>query len=91
MTVGDALFARLAIRGFTRIGGEVDATQSRIASGVNDPRPSADPARAAELSALRDVRARLDTRASLAHSAVDRLALADNTLSGLSEQVRQLK
>jgi flagellar hook-associated protein 3 FlgL len=91
MTVGDALFARLAIRGFTNIGAEVGATQARIASGVNDPRASADPARATELSALRDVRARLDTRDGLAKGAADRLALTDEALSGLSENIRQLK
>jgi len=91
MTVGDALFARLAIRGFTQIGGEVGALQSRIASGVNDPRPSADPARATELSALRDMRARLDTRESLAQGAASRLALTDEALSGLSDNIRQLK
>jgi flagellar hook-associated protein 3 FlgL len=91
MTVGDALFARLAIRGFTSLGAEVGATQSRIASGVNDPRASADPARATELSALRDVRARLDTRAGLATDAADRLALTDEALAGLSENVRQWK
>lgn len=91
MTVGNALFARLAIRGFTRIGAEIGSAQARVASGVNDPRPSADPARAAELSALRDMRARLETRAGLASTAGDRLALADETLAGLSENVRKLK
>ena len=91
MTVGDALFARLAIRGFTQIGAEVGATQSRIASGVNDPRASADPARATELSALRDMRARLDTREGLARDAADRLAMIDESLSGLSDTIRQFK
>ena len=91
MTIGDALFARLAIRGFTQIGAEIGALQSKIASGVNDPRASADPVRATELSALRDVRARLDTREGLARSAADRLALTDEALAGLSENIRQFK
>jgi flagellar hook-associated protein 3 FlgL len=91
MTVGDALFARLAIRGFGNLAAEVGTMQSRIASGVNDPRASADPARATELSALRDVRARLDTREGLAKGAADRLALTDEALAGVSENIRQLK
>jgi flagellar hook-associated protein 3 FlgL len=91
MTVGNALFNRLAIQGFTQITGEVGAMQGRIASGVNDPRPSADPARAAELSALRDLRARLDTRDTLAEGAASRLALTDEALSRLSENTRQLQ
>jgi flagellar hook-associated protein 3 FlgL len=91
MTIGNALFARLAIRGFTQIGAEVGATQSRIASGVNDPRASADPARASELSALRDLRARLETREGLASSAADRLAMTDEALSGMSANIRLLK
>lgn len=91
MTIGDALFARLAIRGFSTLSAEVGETQSRIASGVNDPRASADPARATELSALRDMRARLDTREGLARTAADRLSLTDEALSGLSDNIRQLK
>lgn len=91
MTVGNALFNRLAIQGFTQITGEVGALQGRIASGVNDPRPSADPARATELSALRDLRARLDTRDNLAQGAASRLALTDEALSRLSENARQLQ
>ena len=91
MTVGDALFTRLATRGFTQITGEVGALQARIASGVNDPRASADPARATELSALRDLRARLDTRDDLAQGAASRLALTDEALSRLSDNSRQLQ
>lgn len=91
MTIGDALFARLALRGFSKITAETTALQARISSGVNDPRPSADPARAVELSALREVRARLETRADLARDAADRLALTDQTLSVLTENVRGLK
>ncbi|NEX45255.1 flagellin [Pseudotabrizicola algicola] len=91
MTVGDALFARLAIRGFSHLSAEIGATQSRISAGTNDPRPSSDPARAMELSALRDLRARLDTRDGLAQRAADRLALTDEALAGLSDTMRQLK
>ena len=91
MTVSDALFARLAIASFSQTGAKIAAAQDRIASGVNDPRVSADPARAVELSALRDMRAQLDTRQGLAARASDRLSLADQALSGLSDNLRQLK
>jgi len=91
MTVGDAHFAQLATRGFAEIGARIGGLQARIASGVNDPRASADPARAIELSALRDIRARLDTQDGVGRAAADRLALADQTLAGVSENLRRIK
>jgi flagellar hook-associated protein 3 FlgL len=91
MTVSDSLFARLAIQGFSQTGARISAVQERIASGVNDPRVSADPARAVELSALRDMRALNETRQGLAARASDRLALSDQALSGLSDNLRQIK
>lgn len=91
MIVGDALFARLAIRGFSELGGQIGGLQARVASGVNDPRASANPARAIELSALRDVRARLDVQDNAGRSASDRLALTDQVLAGVSDNMRQLK
>lgn len=91
MTLGDALFARLAIKGFADIGGRIGGLQARVASGVNDPRASADPARAIELSALRDIRARLGTQDGIGRTAADRLALTDQTLAGVSDNLRQLK
>lgn len=91
MTLGDALFARLAIKGFADIGSRIGGLQARVASGVNDPRASADPARAIELSALRDIRARLGTQDGIGRAAADRLALTDQTLAGVSDNLRQLK
>jgi flagellar hook-associated protein 3 FlgL len=90
MTVGDALFARLATRGFSELGNRIGDLQARVASGVNDPRASADPARAIELSALRDVRARLAVQEGAARSAADRLAMTDQTLASVSDGMRQL-
>lgn len=91
MTLGDALFSRLATRNLGQLGAQIADLQDRVASGVNDPRPSADPRRATDLSAQRDLRARLDLRDSVARSAADRLTLTDQTLSGLSDAMRQLK
>lgn len=89
--IGDALFAKLAVRGLTTLGRDIAAVQSRISSGVNDPRVSADPARAMDLSGLRDIRARLDSRQTQAEQAADRLDLTDNQLDGISKDLRQLK
>jgi flagellar hook-associated protein 3 FlgL len=91
MTLGDALFSRLAIRNLGQLGAQIADLQGRVASGVNDPRPSADPRRATDLSAMRDLRARIEIRDTVARSAADRLTLTDQTLSGLSEAMRQLK
>ena len=91
MTIGDALFSRLTIRNLGQLGGEIAALQERISSGVNDPRPSADPRRATELSALRDLRAQLELRDTVGRHAADRLTLTDQTLSTLSDTLRQVK
>lgn len=91
MTIGDALFARLAMQGFSRLATDIGQMQGRIASGVNDPRPSADPVRAADLSALRDVRARNETRQGMAATAAARLDLTDQTLGGVSDMLRQVQ
>jgi flagellar hook-associated protein 3 FlgL len=91
MITGDALSARLAVRGFARLTSEISSLQDRISAGTNDPRPSADPARAAELSALRDLRARMDRQDSMAHAAAGRLALADEALRTVGESVQRVK
>lgn len=91
MTVGDALFSRLAIRNLGALGSEIASLQERVSTGVNDPRPSADPRRATELSALRDLRARLDLRDTVGRNAADRLTLTDQTLATLSDTMRQFK
>lgn len=88
MTIGDAFFSRLSVRGFDRLAGEIAAIQSRIASGVNDPRPSADPVRADGLSALRDQLARLDGREAAVNRAADRLALTDAAMADMAGVAR---
>lgn len=91
MTVGNADFARFAIRDFGRTGAKIARLQERIASGVNDPRVSADAARATGLSALRDIRARLEGRREAAEAASGRLVLADQVLTGVSGNLRDLQ
>ena len=49
-SIGNALFGKIAMESFNRIAGEVSDLQAQISSGKNDPRPSADPMRAAAAS-----------------------------------------
>ncbi|WP_126979220.1 flagellin N-terminal helical domain-containing protein [Frigidibacter oleivorans] len=91
MTLGDALFTRITIRDFDRLSARIGDIQSRIAAGTNDPRISADPARATQLSALRDLRARMEGQTDLAARAGDRLALVDRTLQAVSAGVMRMQ
>lgn len=91
MITGDALSARLAARGFARLTSEISSLQDRISAGTSDPRPSVDPARATELSALRDLRARMDRQDAMAGAAATRLALADEALRTVGDGVRRVK
>lgn len=88
--ISDALFAQQAIRGFTRQDREISALQEKLSSGVSDPRVSADPARAMELSALRDIRSDLATQTVIGRNAADRLALTDAALAEVSDGIREL-
>lgn len=91
MTIGNALSARLATEGFARLQSEIISLQDRVASGENDPTPSADPVRALQLSATQEQRARLDRFAQNAQAAGDRLALTDTALSNIATMTRQLR
>ncbi|CUX82049.1 MAG: flagellar hook-associated protein 3 [Roseibaca calidilacus] len=88
--ISDAQFAQTAIRAFTRQDQQISDLQTRLSSGVNDPRVSADPARAMELSALRDLRSDLSTQTDIGRIAADRLAMTDSVLSEVSDGVREL-
>ena len=90
MTIGTADFARFALRGFGRLSAEINTLQERISSGVNDPRVSADPARASGLSALTEIRARLGRQSAAAEGATSRLDLTDQVLTGVSANLRDL-
>lgn len=89
MTIGTVLFGRIATEGFGKIAGEMADLQGRIASGKNDPRPSDDPMRGAQLSAVREQRGALERFTDNAKLAADRLAHADLALGEVSGLVRQ--
>jgi flagellar hook-associated protein 3 FlgL len=89
MIVSDALFSRQSMQGLGKLGAEIAGLQERVSSGVNDPRPSADPRRASELSALRDLRAQLDQRDNTGRNAADRLSMTDQTLGSATDTLRR--
>ncbi len=88
--ISNALFAQQAIRGFTRNDFEISQLQEQLSSGQNDPRVSAGPARALELSALRDLRSDIATQTAIGRSASDRLAIGDAALGEVSDIMREL-
>jgi flagellar hook-associated protein 3 FlgL len=88
--ITDALFTQQAIQGFVRQDREIAELQEQLSSGLRDPRVSADPARAMELAALRDLQSDLTTQTVIGRAAADRLALADATLNEVADGVREL-
>lgn len=91
MTIGNSLFSTLAVRGFSRLQSEISSLQDRISSGVNDPRASADPMRASQLSAVTEQRAMLTQFASNAASAGNRLGQTDLAMGDAGAINLQLK
>lgn len=91
MTIGNALYTRFTTTRFDSINSELNALQGQIAEGTNDARPSADPTRAAMLSAARDQQALIKSYASNAASADNRLSLADAAMGEMSALMRQVK
>lgn len=88
--ISNAFFVQQAIRGFTRQDHDIAQLQQQLSSGVNDPRVSSDPARAMELSALRDVSSDVATQTQIGRMVADRLAFSDAALAEVSEGVREL-
>lgn len=76
-SIGNALFGRIALESFNRLSGDISDLQGRISSGKNDPRPSADPMRAAKLSAVTEQRGAIDRFKDNTALAADRLTHAD--------------
>ncbi len=91
MTIGNALTAQLATDRFDRLQSELGAVQTRISEGTNDPRPSADPSRAAALAAGREQQMRVAGYAANADTAASRLSLTDAALGAMSSTLRQVK
>lgn len=90
MTPGTRLFHTLNTAAFGRLDTRIADLQTRISEGRNDPRPSADPARSARLSAAEDQRALLARFSGAVERAGERLALTDTTLGEIGAVTRRL-
>jgi flagellar hook-associated protein 3 FlgL len=90
-SIGNALFGKIAMENFNRISGEVSDLQAQISSGKNDPRPSADPMRAAKLSIVTEQRAAIDRFTDNTALATDRLDQADLAIGEMGEIIRQFQ
>lgn len=87
-SIGNALFGKITMENFNRLSGEISDLQAQISSGKNDPRPSADPMRAAKLSAVTEQRGAIDRFTENAQLATDRLDQADLQMAELGNIVR---
>lgn len=91
MTIGTAFFTDNSVQSFSRIQEKISDLQGQISSGKNDPRPSVDPLRASQLSALSEQRAALDQYTQNAEDAAARLALVDRSIGDAATIARQLQ
>jgi len=90
-SIGNALFGKISMENFNRLGAEIADLQARISSGKNDPRPSADPMRAAKLSAVTEQRGAIARFSENVALASDRLAQADISMGGVADIIRSFQ
>lgn len=91
MSIGNTLFSRIATDQFARQQSAINDLQDRIASGINDPRPSADPVKALRLASSMGQQANLDRYMSVARAAGTRLAETDAAVSDISTMTQRLR
>jgi flagellar hook-associated protein 3 FlgL len=90
-SIGNALFGKIAMENFSRLAGDISDLQAQISSGKNDPRPSADPMRAAKLSIVTEQRAAIDRFTENTALATDRLDQADLAIGEMGDIMRQFQ
>ena len=90
-SIGNALFGQISLRNFSALSGEISDLQERISSGKNDPRPSADPMRAAKLSAVTEQRGAIARFTDNVNLASDRLAQADLAVASVANTIRDFQ
>lgn len=88
-SIGNALAGKITMEAFNRLSGDISSLQAQISSGKNDPRPSADPMRAAQLSFVMEQRAAVARFTENAQLATDRLDQADVQMEELGNIVRE--
>ena len=90
MAIGTQFFHSVNVRAFSRLDGEIASLQSQVSDGKNDPRASADPVRAARLSAASDQKALLNRYDNNLDRASSRLSLTDSTLGDVTNVMQRL-
>ncbi|WP_417727015.1 flagellar hook-associated protein FlgL [Roseovarius sp.] len=90
MSIGTALFHNVTTRNLSQVNERISDLQGQISSGVNDPRPSADPVRALRLSAAQEQQQALDRYSTNLERAGARLDQADTVLSEVGNVMRRV-
>lgn len=90
MSIGTSFFHNVTTRNLSQVNERISDLQGEISSGVNDPRPSADPVRALRLSAAKEQQEALDRYSSNLERAGARLDQADTVLSEAGNVMRRI-
>lgn len=90
MTVGTSLFTKINTGAFSRIEGKIADLQGKISSGVNDPRASADPVRAARLSVAKEQKQILERFETNVKHVESRLDQTDSVLSEVTNIMQRM-
>ena len=90
MSIGTSFFHNVTTRNLSQVNERISDLQGQISSGVNDPRPSADPVRALRLSAAKEQQEALDRYSNNLERAGARLDQADTVLSEAGNVMRRI-
>ncbi|ARE84673.1 Flagellar hook-associated protein 3 [Roseovarius sp. EC-HK134] len=90
MSIGTSFFHNVTTRNLSQVNERISDLQGQISSGVNDPRPSADPVRALRLSAAKEQQEALDRYSNNLERAGARLDQADTVLSEAGNVMRRV-
>ncbi|KJS44142.1 MAG: hypothetical protein VR71_07025 [Roseovarius sp. BRH_c41] len=90
MSIGTAFFHNVTTRNLSQVNDRISDLQAQVSSGVNDPRPSADPVRALRLSAAQEQQQALERYSTNLERAGARLDQADTVLSETGNLMRRV-
>ena len=93
MTIGTMLFTKLNTDAFSRVEDKISNLQAQVAAGVNDPKPSADPVRAARLSVAKEqqaVLARFEANVERVEMRLDQTDAVLNEVSNIVQRLQEL-
>lgn len=93
MTTGTSLFNAMNTQAFSRLSTKIADLQHNISSGKNDPKASADPVRAVQLSAAKEHEAALErytANATYARNRLDQGDLAIGEVGNLANRLNEI-